>query len=188
MTATHNFQTYSRDIGKKGGMDFYAWCVFLQGSPEEIGRIRQIEYTLHPSFPDPVRVVEDADHCFALESQGWGIFQVRARVTYRNKEMVRQGFSLQLGEDAWPRGPTAEPGQFQNITAKRVYDSLLDEDWDWRKVSTLVRRSGGQSDEVKSILKDMQSRRLARPAPYQSLEGEEMWGATVRVGLLPEPE
>jgi hypothetical protein len=185
---SHNFQTYSRHIGEKEGTDLYAWCVFLEGSSEEIGNIRQIEYTLHPSFPDPVRIIGDADHCFALQSQGWGIFQIRVRITYQNKETARQGFWLKLSEDAWPRGLKAELGEFQSGTAQRVYSSLLNGDWDWRKVSTLVRRSGGRPNEIMSILEDMQSRRLVRRAPYQSLEGEEMWGATARVGLLPEPK
>jgi hypothetical protein len=184
---SHRFQCYSRHIGEKEGTDIYAWCVFLDGRAEEIGDVLQIEYTLHPSFPDPVRIVDDAAHCFALQSQGWGVFQIRARITHRNKEVVRQSFPLKLSEDAWPRGPRAEPDLLQDVVAQKVYDSLLNDEWDWRKLSTLVRRSGAKPEEVLSTLEDMETRRLVRRAPYESLEGEEMWGATARVGLLPGP-
>ena len=185
---SHNFRTYSRYIGEKNGTANFAWCVFVDGSPAEIDDIRQVEYTLHPSFPDPVRVVDDARHCFALQSQGWGTFQIRTRITYRTGEIVRQGFSLKLSEDAWPRGPKVELDELQNLVAQAVYKSLLEGDWDWRKFSTLVRRSGAQPKEVASALEDMETRRLVRRAPYESLEGEEMWGATARVRLLPEPK
>jgi YEATS family len=185
MTA-HIFQSYSRLLRTEDDTNLYAWCVFLDGSAAEIESIRRIEYTLHPSFPDPVRVVDDAKHCFALQSQGWGVFQIRVRVFYRDGGTGRQGFSLKLDEDAWPRGPKASPGEFEDPVAQRVYDSLMDGDWDWRKVSTLVSHAGGNARELMSALESMEDQRLARRAPYQSLEGEEMWGATYRVRLLPE--
>src|SRR5688572_10585047 len=99
----HNFIAYSRQIDEKEGTRLYAWCVFLDGKREEMDSIKHIEYTLHPSFPNPIRVIDDKEHCFALHSQGWGAFQIRVRITYRDGSVGRQGYPLGLAEDAWPR-------------------------------------------------------------------------------------
>ena len=43
-----------------------------------------MEYTLHPSFPDPVRTVLDREHRFAIMSNGWGSFLMEIRVIYED--------------------------------------------------------------------------------------------------------
>jgi transcription initiation factor IIF auxiliary subunit len=66
-------KSYSRFTGtKKEGRRLYAWCVFADVSNEELALIREIEYTLHPSFIDPVRNINDPTNCFALPRAGAG--------------------------------------------------------------------------------------------------------------------
>src|SRR5437899_101742 len=55
------------------------WTVFLQASPPVLGRIKCVEYTLHPTFPNPVRRVCTRGgnaQPFALSSNGWGTFTI----------------------------------------------------------------------------------------------------------------
>jgi len=59
------------------------WTVFIDPRSADLARIKCVEYTLHPTFPNPVRIVCDMgriDAPFALSSNGWGTFQIRIRV------------------------------------------------------------------------------------------------------------
>lgn len=66
------FASYSRLLDKEEDeddkQDTYAWCVFVDATAQELASIRQVEYTLHSSFPNPVRVSRDAAHCFPVMS------------------------------------------------------------------------------------------------------------------------
>ncbi len=69
------------------GDERWDWKVFLKASPEVLSRIRCVEYTLHPTFPNPARKVcspGDSQSPFALSSNGWGTFRVPIKVTYRD--------------------------------------------------------------------------------------------------------
>ena len=70
------FASYSRLLDKEEDeddkQDTYAWCVFVDATAQELASIRQVEYTLHSSFPNPVRVSRDAAHCFPVMSLGLG--------------------------------------------------------------------------------------------------------------------
>jgi transcription initiation factor IIF auxiliary subunit len=181
----YKFSSYSRPIGTKENFEIFAWCVFLDGTRKQIDEIKQIEYTLHPSFPDPVRVVQDPTHCFVLQSQGWGVFEIRARIMLKNGTLVRATFPLKFRENPWPLGPTAT--EFESTAAEKIYSALVNEGRDWRKLSTLSNRAAVSLIEVTRLLELMALKRLARKSYYLSLENEEMWGATCKVGILPEP-
>ena len=59
------------------------WTIFLQGPEDALNQIRCVEYTLHPSFPEPVVTVcqkGSASRAFALSGSGWGTFEVGIRV------------------------------------------------------------------------------------------------------------
>jgi hypothetical protein len=59
------------------------WTIFIQGTDDALDQIRCVEYTLHPSFPDPVVTVCQkgaASRAFALSGSGWGTFEVGIRV------------------------------------------------------------------------------------------------------------
>ncbi len=59
------------------------WTIFLQGPDDALDQIRCVEYTLHPSFPDPVVTICQkgaASRAFALSGSGWGTFEVGIRV------------------------------------------------------------------------------------------------------------
>lgn len=65
------------------GNNKWNWTIFLKGDKRTIDAIKCVEYTLHPSFPHPVRQVcekGDPKRCFELSSTGWGTFKVGIHV------------------------------------------------------------------------------------------------------------
>jgi predicted transcriptional regulator len=95
-----------------------------------------------------------------------------------------KGF-VHTDEDNWPRGPKME--QFPNEQTQIVYSILLDDRFEWRKLSTIIRRSGIPESTARSILQDLMEQGYARKAPYKSIDKQELWGATFIVRILPKP-
>jgi transcription initiation factor IIF auxiliary subunit len=62
------------------GNDYWHWAIWLGGPDAELDAVDHVVYTLHPSFPNPVRTVADRATRFRLETAGWGTFTVYARV------------------------------------------------------------------------------------------------------------
>jgi len=59
----------------------WSWVVWVEGPEDALDLIRSVRYTLHHTFPDPVRIVTDRSTKFALTASGWGEFSIRAEVT-----------------------------------------------------------------------------------------------------------
>lgn len=81
------------------GDDRWDWTVFVQGTPTALARIKCVEYTLHPTFPNPVRLVCDrgkGTQAFALSSNGWGEFTIAARVIRQDGGVQALSYRLRL--------------------------------------------------------------------------------------------
>jgi transcription initiation factor IIF auxiliary subunit len=66
---------------------WWNWTVFIEGSEDVLRSVRCVEYTLHPTFPDPVRTVcsrGTGREAFPLSSSGWGTFQIGIRVVLKD--------------------------------------------------------------------------------------------------------
>jgi hypothetical protein len=183
---------WSRFLQKKRGYDMFAFCLFIAGDSHEIDTISEVEYTLHPTFPNPIVSRYDRLTRFALESEAWGEFVVRARLFTVGGDEIRLSERLLLEADKWPRGaPWAELETINrsrlklNHLAELIMECLLEGDWDWRKFSTIVRRTGAEPGNVSSTLRELGDARLAREAYFTSIDKEHLWGATERVGILP---
>jgi len=59
----------------------WRWAVWVEGPAQELDQVKVVRYTLHPTFPDPVRTVTDRGSKFRLESSGWGEFSIMAHLT-----------------------------------------------------------------------------------------------------------
>jgi len=71
------------------GEDRWSWTVFIKGPPQVLKNIECVEYTLHPTFPNPVQKIcglGDQKYPFALTATGWGTFQIRIRVFMKDGE------------------------------------------------------------------------------------------------------
>lgn len=65
---------------KYEGDNWWQWAVWLEGSDEALNQVELVEWTLHPTFPNPIRRCTNRANKFKLETAGWGVFPIRARV------------------------------------------------------------------------------------------------------------
>jgi transcription initiation factor IIF auxiliary subunit len=91
----------ARWIRKAADHDWYEWEVFVDEDPGKLEEIVRVVYFLHSTFPDPVRTVTDRDRGFSLRARGWGEFEIRAQVAFRDgsTETVRHWLDLSR---PWP--------------------------------------------------------------------------------------
>jgi len=64
------------------GDDWWSWSAYLKGS--DLKRVDYVEYILHPSFKKPLRKVTDREGGFRLETSGWGEFDLKAVVQFKD--------------------------------------------------------------------------------------------------------
>jgi len=74
------FRTKATPVGK----DWYEWSVELDPASAPLDRIEEVEYILHPTFPNRIRRMTSADRNFRLESEGWGEFDIAVNVYYKD--------------------------------------------------------------------------------------------------------
>lgn len=177
---------YSRYEREKRGYSIYPFCVFIDPKSESFNELHAVEYLLAPSFPDPTRRISDRNTCFALQSEAWGTFPIRIRAFKETGDILRATYTLTLNDDDWPMG--RQPKEFADGDAEAVYATLFDDRYNWRKFSTIVKRSEIPEKRVREILDDLAGKRLAREAYFKSTDNDDLWGATAVIGLLPSPD
>ncbi|MGZ5432373.1 MAG: pYEATS domain-containing protein [Thermoanaerobaculia bacterium] len=64
------------------GESWWDWSVELEGDRDALGKVKYVEYELHPTFPKPIRKIADRGTNFRLETAGWGTFPIHARVVF----------------------------------------------------------------------------------------------------------
>lgn len=78
------------------GNDWWKWWVWIDGKQSDLDAIDRVIYTLHPTFPNPVREVDNRSTNFRLETAGWGVFRIFARVIKKNGEEIKLKHDLVL--------------------------------------------------------------------------------------------
>jgi transcription initiation factor IIF auxiliary subunit len=89
----------ARNTAKQEGKGRWNWTVYLDASTAVLDQIRCVQYTLHPTFPNPVREVcerGDPSQPFALSASGWGKFVMRIRVFFRDGQSQEFQYELRL--------------------------------------------------------------------------------------------
>jgi transcription initiation factor IIF auxiliary subunit len=184
MNSNLKIRDYSMFVGKKQDVDYYEWCVFIDADRETLNRIVAVEYTLHPTFPNPIRLVKDSSSRFALFSSGWGGFEIGVNVEWRDGTHQRFPYDLALAADNWPLGPP-EPTRFDNAEVEAIYRALFHERFRWRKAETVARITRIPETRVSEILDQLSKQDLVRKAAFLSFERKELWGPTATVGISP---
>lgn len=66
----------------------YSWTVFIVADESTLSNIAYVEYTLHPSFPNPVQSIKErgARCAFGLTSTSWGEFEVKVKIVFKNND------------------------------------------------------------------------------------------------------
>lgn len=178
---------YCRFVRERHDFKIHAFCLYLNVSTQALSDVSEVEYTLDPSFPDPVRVSSDRDHAFPMQSEAWGGFTTYVRIFTKSGKIERLQHRLVLEKNGWPMGK--ELSDFSSETERLIYNAMSDPKWEWRKLSTLARRAGVSVETASTVLASLESRQAVRKASHvHFIEKEELWGATSVVGLLPSPE
>ncbi len=177
------FNSYSMFTEKKYDRNWYEWCVYVDGDKEVIDRIQSVEYRLHPTFSDPLRTITQKQNRFALFSSGWGGFVIRTRVKFSDGGEETGSYTLDLNRDDWPR---KKPSSFEGPAEEGIYQVLMEGSYRWRKLNTIMKRTNLSESEVRQTLDTLSRRELVRMLPYRSIDNQELWGATVLVGIAPQ--
>jgi|SRR5215472_12292459 len=74
----------SEYLGQTVGKDWWKWSVKLQGPQADLDKVDYVEYTLHPTFPEPVRLINNRSSNFELKAEGWGTFPIHANVVFKD--------------------------------------------------------------------------------------------------------
>ncbi len=77
------------------GKDWYHWKIALQ-SKDSQKTVEAVEYILHPTFPDRIQNRTSPKDGFALESSGWGEFDIIANVRFTDGDEQTSIVPLQL--------------------------------------------------------------------------------------------
>jgi transcription initiation factor IIF auxiliary subunit len=55
VSARVRLNNYARELPRKRfGATFFQWRLFIDEPPDVLATIEQVEYRLHPTFPDPL--------------------------------------------------------------------------------------------------------------------------------------
>jgi pYEATS domain-containing protein involved in immunity/TIR domain-containing protein len=80
----------------------WEWSVWVEGAPQELDQVECVTYRLHPTFPQPIRRVEDRTSGFRLRATGWGEFTIAADARLKDGRNVRLEKWLELRDPSLP--------------------------------------------------------------------------------------
>lgn len=78
------------------GDDWWSWWIWIEGEKADLDEIAYVIYTLHSTFKNPVRKIDDRASKFKLKTEGWGTFTIYARVVLKNKKEIPLEHELYL--------------------------------------------------------------------------------------------
>lgn len=120
----------------------WEWTVFLVATADVLAHIKCVEYTLHPTFPNPVRLVCEKgsdSQPFYLKGEGWGEFSMPITVTFDDGSTQTFAYELKLRasketqegiQKGTPQSACGTQVDFFTLTTKKVhrlpvpYDSI----------------------------------------------------------------
>ncbi len=74
-------------LDSAGDTDWWSWTVYIDDLTQgELDSIKYVEYYLHPSFKNPIKRSRSSRDNFSITAKGWGTFEIKARVKYKNKK------------------------------------------------------------------------------------------------------
>jgi transcription initiation factor IIF auxiliary subunit len=107
------FDNFARQVGERGEYVWFDWIIFVAEPMDELGKVAAVEYRLHETFPNPVRLITDPSSRFALRSAGWGEFTIFITVYFHDGSEEQTTYELDL-DKPWPEDdassrPTVTP-------------------------------------------------------------------------------
>lgn len=87
--AVQPYQLKTTNWSRQIEQGWWEWGIQLTGPADELNQVRCVEYTLHKSFPNPVRTICDPSTHFQIKARGWGTFTIPVKVILKNKSILR---------------------------------------------------------------------------------------------------
>ena len=81
---------------KYEGDQWWRWSLWIEGAAEDLDEIKSVTYTLHSTFPEPIRTVTDRASKFQLRCSGWGIFRIPVKVRLKDGRTFDLAHQLQF--------------------------------------------------------------------------------------------
>lgn len=106
------------------GKDRWKWSVWVEGKQESLEQIEHVEYILHPTFPEPERLITNRASKFKLESKGWGEFMIHANIITKTGRTLRLNHWLKLSD-----GESGDEGQGVQTEKPSVFLSYSKADY-----------------------------------------------------------
>jgi len=76
------------NIATKNNAGSWDWKIFLESSDDVLSQVKCVEYTLHPTFPNPIQEIcekgSNENQAFILIGNGWGTFEVKIRLLLKD--------------------------------------------------------------------------------------------------------
>lgn len=127
----------------------YDWTVFLVAAPAVLRSIASVEYTLHPTFPNPVRKVTNPSGGFALSASGWGEFNILVRITFKDGRVRSSQHWLSLQAPAQRQPAPIEHGDAHGRIGTRNTARVAGSGrWDWE---LFLETDGKTLSEIKCV-------------------------------------
>lgn len=100
-----NYPISTGNIAQKSKIKdgYWDWTIYVKGPEDVLEKIQYVEYTLHPTFPNPVRIISERGlkpYAFPLSTSGWGTFTVKVKVYYRDGTYQQMAHSLVFSENS----------------------------------------------------------------------------------------
>ena len=73
---------------------WWEWGIYIKGPPDLLNKIHCVEYTLHPSFPNPVRTICTRSNNFEMKTKGWGTFAIPIKVLIKDGSVLYLNYKL----------------------------------------------------------------------------------------------
>lgn len=101
MIMEFKFNNYSEYTGSRGDYHWFVWKVFMDEPDEKLDRVESVQYQLHPTFPNPIRIIKDRKSRFALKAMGWGQFVIYITIYLKDGTDIHTEYNLDLRKQ-WP--------------------------------------------------------------------------------------
>ncbi len=79
-------------LENKNGNTYYNWTAYVEGPESSISQISKVRYILHPTFKkNTIDVTEGSNYGFPFSAVGWGTFELKAIVYFKDgtKEQLK---------------------------------------------------------------------------------------------------
>jgi hypothetical protein len=107
----------------------FAWRVFIKEDGAVLDTISCVEYTLHPTFPNPIQRRCNAGDQFGLAARGWGEFTILLKVEWKDGKVTTQSYMLDLhspSRNAKSLAPPTQGGMKVNTRSSAIEAPVFD--------------------------------------------------------------